>query len=171
MSKSVPYEIKQVSDYLVNGYHGLETTAACRGRDLVPPWRTSAFFSSAFLFKSMPHNLACAARSLITSSTQSVSAAFRAPTSCNLCSSSGERRAVEVRSPDRQRRSCWMASGSRMLRQYCHRSTIRFCITRKVPTSSFSIPDRTSNSSHTIGRLVREGSCWSSSGMGVSGLG
>lgn len=111
-------EIRAMSDCQANWYHGLETVPR-RGRDLVPPRMTSAFFSSAFLFGSIPHNLACAARSLITSSTQSVSAVLRVPTSCNLCSSSGERSAEDLRSPKRQRRSCWMVSGRRMLRQYC----------------------------------------------------
>lgn len=101
--------------------HGLETVPR-RGRDLVPPRGTSTFFS-AFLLRSIPHNLACAARSLITSSTQSVSAALRVLSSCNLCSSSGGRSAEEVRSPERQRRSCWIDSGRRMLRQYCQQNS------------------------------------------------
>ena len=156
----------------LNGYHGLETVAR-RGRDLVPP-STSTFFSSAFLFESIPHNLACAARSLITSSTQSVSAALRRLTSCNLCSSSGERSTEEVRSPERQRRSCWTDSGRRMLRQYCQQNASQRLGSesqKRALASSFSIPVRVSNSSHTTGILFREGSCWSSSGKGVSGLG
>lgn len=67
-----------------------------------------------------------------------------------------------------------MDSGRRMLRQYCQRNIdqrLGFGVTREPLTSSFSTPDRISNSSHTIGPLLRGSISWSSSRIGVSGLG